>query len=106
MFVEEFTAIWNKQKEFYPELLTDALEAKIRYWLFFQRPLASANHLIGFCELEKGERRAPWATLEAQRFRLLQRVNDLRVIERGMPNERPLRREERDRILDHLETQG
>lgn len=106
MFVEEFTAIWNKQKKFYPELLTDALEAKIRYWLFFQRPLASANHLIGFCELEKGERRAPWATLESQRFRLLQRVNDLRVLERGIPNERPLRREERDRILDYLETKG
>jgi CRISPR-associated endonuclease Csn1 len=106
MFVEEFTAIWNKQKEFYPELLTDELEAKIRYWLFFQRPLASANHLVGFCELQKGERRAPWATLEAQRFRLLQRVNDLRVIERGMSNERPLRREERERILDHLEAKG
>jgi len=106
MFVEEFTAIWNKQKEFYPELLTDELEAKIRYWLFFQRPLASANHLVGFCELEKGERRAPWATLDAQRFRLLQRVNDLRVIERGISNERPLRREERERILDYLETKG
>lgn len=106
MFVEEFTAIWNKQKEFYPELLTDELEAKIRYWLFFQRPLASANHLVGFCELEKGERRAPWATLDAQRFRLLQRVNDLRVIESGMSNERPLRREERERILDYLETKG
>lgn len=106
MFVEEFTAIWHKQKQFYPELLTDELEAKIRYWLFFQRPLASANHLIGFCELEKGERRAPWATLEAQRFRLLQKVNDLRVIERGIPNERPLRSEERGRILEYLETKG
>lgn len=106
MFKEEFAAIWSKQQEFYPEVLTDDLEAKIRYWLFFQRPLASAKHLIGFCELEKKERRAPWATLEAQRFRLLQRVNDLRVIERGGGNERPLRKEERERILDYLQNKG
>lgn len=106
MFKEEFAAIWSKQREFYPERLTDELEAKVRYWLFFQRPLASAKHLIGFCELEKKERRAPWATLEAQRFRLLQRVNDLRVIERGGGIERSLRKEERERILDHLQNKG
>lgn len=106
MFEEEFTAIWNKQREFYSELLTDQLEKEVRYWLFFQRPLASSNHLIGFCELEKGERRAPWATLEAQRFRLLQKVNDVRIIERGMQNERRLKEEERERVLDHLETKG
>jgi len=106
MFEEEFTAIWNKQREFHSELLSDQLEKEVRYWLFFQRPLASSNHLIGFCELEKGERRAPWATLEAQRFRLLQKVNDLRVIERGMQNERRLKQEERERVLDYLETKG
>ena len=106
MFEEEFTAIWNKQREFHPELLTDQLEKQVRYWLFFQRPLASSNHLVGFCELEKGERRAPWATLEAQRFRLLQKVNDLRVVDRGMQNERRLKNEERERVLDHLETKG
>ncbi len=104
MFVEEFTAIWEMQKKFYPEILTTDLEKKVRYWLFFQRPLASANHLIGFCELEKNERRAPWATLEAQRFRLLQKVNDLRLIEGG--KEVPLSSDERMKVLDHLETKG
>jgi len=104
MFVEEFATIWETQKKFYPEILTEAFEAKVRYWLFFQRPLASANHLIGFCELEKGERRAPWATLEAQRFRLLQKVNDLRLIEDG--HEFSLQADERKRVLDHLETKG
>ncbi len=104
MFVEEFAKIWAMQKTFYPDILTEALEAKVRYWLFFQRPLASASHLIGFCELEKGERRAPWATLEAQRFRLLQKVNDLRLIEGG--KEIPLPADERMKVLDHLETKG
>ncbi len=104
MFVEEFDAIWATQKKFYPEILTEELQAKVRYWLFFQRPLSPASHLVGFCELEKGERRAPWATLEAQRFRLLQKVNDLRLIEGG--REISLKAAERAQILEYLETQG
>ncbi len=104
MFVEEFDAIWATQKKFYPKILTEELLAKVRYWLFFQRPLSPASHLVGFCELEKGERRAPWATLEAQRFRLLQKVNDLRLIEGG--REISLKAAERAQILEYLETQG
>jgi CRISPR-associated endonuclease Csn1 len=104
MFVEEFEAIWTAQKKFYPGILTEELEAKIRYWLFFQRPLSPANHLVGFCELEKGERRAPWATLEAQKFRLLQKVNDLRLIEGG--REISLQKAERAQVLEYLETKG
>src|SRR5690606_17276086 len=34
---------------------------------------------IGRCELEPKRRRAPWALLAAQRFRMLQSVNNLRV---------------------------
>ena len=52
----------------------------------FQRPIASQEHLIGFCELEPKERRASWASLEAQRFRVLQKVNDLAVIVPGRPD--------------------
>ena len=35
--------------------------------------------MVGMCELEPGCQRAPRASLEAQRFRYLQKVNDLEV---------------------------
>jgi CRISPR-associated endonuclease Csn1 len=50
---EEFTRIWNKQKEYYPEILTDE-----RYQVFFheiiyyQRPLKSQKGLVGECRFE------------------------------------------------------
>jgi len=92
MFEDEFEQIWIKQDQFFltsnPTLSEEELERRkqlkddIRYLLFFQRPLASSDHLIGFCNLESTERRAPWASLEAQRFRLLQKVNNLRYFSR------------------------
>lgn len=39
MYEDEFGALWKKQTELMPELLTDALRARIRKILFFQRPL-------------------------------------------------------------------
>jgi CRISPR-associated endonuclease Csn1 len=42
--------------------------------------LKSQKGLIGLCELEPGAHRAPWASLEAQRFRYLQRLNDLEIV--------------------------
>ena len=68
---------WTAQQAYAPDLLTAELKAKIARLLFFQRPIASQEHLIGRCELEPGERRASWATLEAQQFRVLQKANDL-----------------------------
>jgi CRISPR-associated endonuclease Csn1 len=52
-YEEEFTRIWNKQKEFYPEILTDQ-----HYHIFFheiiyyQRPLRSQKGLVGECRFE------------------------------------------------------
>ena len=53
-YVEEFDAIMSRQKEFYPNVLTDDVITHIRdYIIFHQRPLKSCKHLVGRCSLER-----------------------------------------------------
>lgn len=106
MYEQEFEAIWNAQIRYYPELLTADLKAEVARLLFYQRPIASQAHLIGFCELEPKERRAPWWTLEAQRFRLLQKINDLQIIYPGQIDGSSLSEEQRQKVLQQLEDGG
>jgi CRISPR-associated endonuclease Csn1 len=105
MFEGEFDAIWKAQASRHPQLLTPELRNKIRHLLFFQRPIAKNTQLVGECELEPGRKRAPMACLDAQRFRLLQKVNDL-TIRLADFSERRLTDEERTKLLDALEREG
>jgi len=105
MYEEEFNLIWEAQRCYYPDILTDDLKEKIYEAMFYQRPLKSQAHLIGRCSLEPEERRAPWPLLICQRFRFLQRLNDTKVIE---PNGsiRPFSPQERDKLIPELDTKG
>ncbi len=102
MYEDEFNAIWESQSRFHGDVLTDTLRDDVYEAIFFQRPLRSAKGLVGHCSLEPETRRAPRFSLEAQRFRVLQRVNDLRVM---CPDysDRDLTAEERAKILDALD---
>lgn len=107
MYEDEFAEIWKKQATYYPDLLSESLRHEISYWLFYQRPIAAQSHLIGKCELEgPNHRRAAWATLEAQRFRILQKVNDMKIIYPGNPIAQPLTSEERRFVFDLLDREG
>jgi CRISPR-associated endonuclease Csn1 len=116
MFEDEFDLVWAKQDEFYrtshPGLTPEELEKReklrqeIRKLLFFQRPLASTAHLIGFCDLEPEERRAPWASLEAQQFRLVQKVNNLRYFDRTDMLEKQLSEEKSAKLVMKLQEEG
>lgn len=127
MLLDEFHRIWRAQTAHHPELLND----KLRYgkagpqaqpvkprrmpsnseWLtefgiegiiFFQRPLYWPRSMIGTCELEPREKRCPRADRSAQRFRLLQEVNNLRIIDPDLREERPLSADERALLLGRL----
>jgi CRISPR-associated endonuclease Csn1 len=51
-YLDEFNAIWEKQKEYHSEL-TDELKKEIRdVIIFYQRRLKSQKGLISFCEFE------------------------------------------------------
>ncbi|AKJ65240.1 type II CRISPR RNA-guided endonuclease Cas9 [Kiritimatiella glycovorans] len=104
-YTSEFDLIWEKQQSFYPHVLTDDLYKRVKEALFYQRPLKSQAHLLGQCELEPGRKRAPFALLMAQEFRLLQSLNHLRVVS-STGDERLLTDEERKQALALLRSRG
>jgi CRISPR-associated endonuclease Csn1 len=106
MYQEEFEAIWKAQAPHYPAILTEELKKKVSHAIFYQRPLKIRKEFIGSCEHEPDRRRAPWALLSAQRFRLLQKVNDLEFTDTSTGEVRDLTPDERTRLLEALETQG
>jgi CRISPR-associated endonuclease Csn1 len=103
MYEDEFAQVWEKQAGYHPVLLSENLHREIRHLLFYQRPIKEQSHLIGGCELEPGERRAAWATLEAQQFRILQKVNDLELVYPGQVTGIRLTPEQRKKVFDLLE---
>jgi CRISPR-associated endonuclease Csn1 len=105
MYEDEFEKIWAAQALHSPAVLTDDRKQELSQSLFFQRPLWFDPNVIGRCELEPEERRAPAYSLLAQRFRLLQAVNNLRVLPPGQP-ERDLLPDERKKLIDDLEANG
>ena len=105
MYLDEFEKIWAAQQSHHPVLLTEQWRQRIYDAIFYQRPLKSQKGLIGFCELEQDQRRAPLASLEAQRFRYLQKVNDLEI---ASPEGQILRLdgEQRTKLIYLMESQA
>ncbi len=128
MFLKEFELLWETQAKFHPALLTESLrygargkqtyplepkprkrrnggtllqEVGFHGILFFQRALYWPASTIGRCELEKGEKRCEKADRLAQRFRLLNEVNNLKVCP-SRSDPRPLTPEERAKLIKYL----
>ncbi len=106
MYEKEFDLIWQAQKQHHPALLNDILYKRLRYAMFYQRPLKSQKMLIGTCELEPGRKRAPVALLVAQQFRYLQKVNDMEVFAPGRRDGEALTGEQREELVKALENEG
>lgn len=106
MYEAEFDLIWNKQREYYPQLTgTPEESAKIKdrklsleekkklkehfkqtlyykikeYTVFYQRPLKSAKHLVAKCRFEPNKRVAPKSSFIFQEFRIWQTLANLKV---------------------------
>jgi CRISPR-associated endonuclease Csn1 len=107
MYEDEFEKIWKAQKKHHPNTLTDELKKEVWKTIFFQRPLKPVQDTIGDCQFEKGKKRAPWALPSAQRFRYLQKLNDLRIISpkktKDEAREPRLTDEERKNVIYELE---
>ncbi|WP_309386430.1 type II CRISPR RNA-guided endonuclease Cas9 [Cerasicoccus frondis] len=115
MLHHEFTMIWEQQRQYYPDILTDALrygsigkrpepykvtkpkprmpgvslleQFGLENLTFFQRSVFWKKESIGRCELEPEEYRAPAADRRFQEFRILQEVNNLRLSDTSNPLE-------------------
>lgn len=100
MYKSEFEAMWFAQAKYHSEILTDSRKKEIRHAIFDQRPLWFDRNSIGKCELEIGDRRAPAYLLVSQRFRLLDKVNNLLV------NGSKLTEADRAKLVEQLELYG
>lgn len=100
MVEAEFDAIWAKQMAFSPNVFTAEIGNKLKDCLLFQRKLRPVQ--VGRCSLEPEKERAPLALPLQQRFRILQEVNNLRILNKDL-SQTPLSLEERNILLDALE---
>jgi CRISPR-associated endonuclease Csn1 len=105
MYKEEFNALWDAQGRHDPGLLSEERKKELFQTMFFQRPLKFDPAVIGHCELEPDQPRAPSYLLISQRFRLLQAVNNLKLYP-PLEGERELTAEERRKLVEALERQG
>ena len=71
--------------------------------IFGQRKMYWPRSVVGTCELEPKKKRCPRADRAAQRFRLLQEVNNLRLLDAATAGERPLTPDERSKLIARLE---
>ena len=127
MFEHEFELLWAAQRQHYPDTLTDSLKygslgkrsavrapvAKqpgadllsqfgLHGLIFFQRSMYWPKSVVGACELEPKRKRCPRADRMAQRFRLLQDVNNLRFLDPRTRQEERLSNRQRTLLLDKL----
>jgi len=102
MYEHEFEAVWSAQSEWHSNILTTELHDRIDRVMFYQRPMYWPKSVIGRCELEPSQPRCPRGHRLAQRFRLLQEVNSLRLVDSTADEERSLTPEERDRLIKIL----
>jgi len=105
MYKDEFPRIWQEQEGHHADLLTEECKKQLHRAIFYQRGTRQRASAIGWCELEPGRRRARAHLLISQRYRLLQKVNDLRISRSGEP-QRDLTREERGALIYELERRG
>ncbi len=99
----EFDAIIAAQRPYHPQL-EHIVEGRggLRDIIFYQRPLKPVDP--GLCTLTPSRPRAPKALPVAQRFRILQDLNHLRILDPSSFAERQLTPKERDTLLAILET--
>ena len=119
-YLDEFETIWEEQAKYHSRL-TPQLKKEIRdIIIFYQRPLKSQKDLISFCELESkvvevevngkkqsktiGRRVCPKSSPLFQEFKIWQRLNDTKVIDRAANEERFLHQEEKELLADELAT--
>jgi len=102
MYDDEFEAVWMAQAKHHPELLTDEMKEKVRRIIFFQRALYWPKSVIGRCDLDTRLKRCPIADRAAQRFRIVQEVNNLKIIDRTTGEERRLDADERAVVIEEL----
>ncbi len=99
MTEHELKTLWEKQSSFNPEQYNANAREKLLDTLLFQRELLPVKP--GRCTLIPEQYRAPLALPSVQRFRILQELNNLKIVNLDQ-TESKLTLEQRTRLLDLL----
>lgn len=98
----EVGALFAAQRRLGAPFAGEALETAFRTIAFRQKPMQDSERLVGACPFEPREKRAAKFSPSFERFRLLQRLVHLRVVEGD--NERALTLDEIQRVTRDLGT--
>lgn len=95
----EIRRIFDQQRRLGNTRAAQALETAYAETAFYQRPLRSSEHLIGYCFLEPAEKRAPRFSYTAELFVLWSRLNNSKIKDKA-GNERFLTQDEKQRLAN------
>lgn len=98
----EVSALFAAQRRFGAPIASEALEVAYRAIAFRQKPMQDSERLVGTCPFERQEKRAAKFSPSFERFRLLQRLVHLRILDGD--NERALTLDEIERVTRDLGT--
>jgi len=102
MLEKEFDKIVAEQCKYHEPLRDKEYVKKLKKSIFHQRPLKSQKGRIGFCELEKTERRCPKANPIFQNFRIWCDLANLKWIPKK-GSERELSIDEKEKLFRKLQ---
>jgi CRISPR-associated endonuclease Csn1 len=85
---KELELIWETQRKYHPEILTDNAFSEISDCILSQRPLKSCKELIGTCSYERNLesaqlKRAPRALVSHELLSLFQRLGNLKYLDKN-----------------------
>ena len=100
---EEFDQLWEAQARHHPALQDSDFKDAVHKTVFTQRPVFWRKKTLGECLFMPGKELCPKGAWVSQQRRMLEKLNNLEVV---VGEGRPLNKDEREKILDKLQTQA
>ena len=97
---KELNLIYNKQKAY--NIFSEKLYEDFKKIAFRFRPVRSIEKMVGYCTLEKNEKRAPKEAPSSELFVALSKINNMSINDNGTI--RFVNSDEKDKIINLLRT--
>tara|TARA_B100000315_G_scaffold259178_1_gene314023 strand:+ start:31 stop:3072 length:3042 start_codon:yes stop_codon:yes gene_type:complete len=101
MYEDEFNILWDCQKRYHKNTLTNKNRVKLLNAIFFQRKLKSQKHTVAKCTFEPKKKCAPKSSPVFQYYRILEQLSRLRISTETRHSE-PLTQDEKDKLIAEL----
>lgn len=100
---EEFEQLWKGQAGRHETLQDPDFKNAVHAAVFTQRPVFWRKSTLGTCRFMPGKELCPKGAWLSQQRRMLEKLNNLEVV---VGESRPLNKDEREKILEKLQTQA